>query len=240
MEILRRKHFFSLRELEIMLEMEESMCCCSFIYSVSHLPVWIWNIIESTDSKSIEIQQIYFPSHQINLQQASSTRTYTYQHRGGLSLQWMHFKEPTVSKWYFRSIQQRSCLIWRNSWATSLFCRFCFGKWILTQEWRKQKSLGCPGMARTHYEVVEDICTLSAFSLGPHILQGSPRAEITNSNEAEAWRFLSQYCLSPVKTVQPDTVICRKSQIWKQTSYLYNFVIYRAIFVCICGGRIKV
>jgi hypothetical protein len=34
----------------------------------------------------------HFTSHQINSQQASSTRTYTYQHRGGLSLQWMHFQ----------------------------------------------------------------------------------------------------------------------------------------------------
>jgi hypothetical protein len=83
-----------------------------------------------------------------------------------------------------------------------------------------------------HYEV-EDICTLRCIFIGTHILhKGRPgRRYITNSNEAEAWRFLSQYCLITCEDSSADTVICRKSQIWKNTAiYMDSVVIYRAIW----------
>jgi hypothetical protein len=50
-----------------------------------------------------------------------------------------------------------------------------------------------------------------AFSLGLTYFKGLGAEISKNSNEA-AWRFLSQYCLSPVKTVQPilSSVVSRK------------------------------
>jgi hypothetical protein len=105
------------------------------------------------------------------------------------------------------------------------FADSCFGKWIPhSGHKRKAEESRMPRNGRTPlWGGGRHLHPQVHFHWASHTSRVAQGGDIKNSNEA-AWRFLSQYCLSPVKTVQPilSSVVSRKFGV--KHSYLYGLL----------------